>query len=53
MELVLLLATLIQHFVLKMPEHCKLPSGQLSSADITVRPEEYSLLLQRRRDVQD
>ena len=51
MELVLLLATLIQRFVLKVPEGCKVPSGQLTGEAITVRPEDYSLSLQKGREL--
>ena len=51
MELVLLLATLIQRFVLKVPNGCKVPSGQLTGEAITVRPKDYSLSLQKRREL--
>ena len=51
MELVLLLATLIQRFVLRTPEGCKVPSGQLTGDTITVRPDEYSLTMERRGDL--
>ena len=51
MELVLLLSTLIQRFVLSVPEGYKLPSGQLSGNALLVQPEEYKLVLTRRREV--
>ena len=51
MELVLVLSTLIQRFVLSVPEGCKLPSGQLSGNAIVVQPEQYSLVLNRRPEV--
>jgi len=51
MELVLLLATLIQRFVLSVPEGCKLPSGKLTGDAILVQPEQYSLALTRRTQV--
>ena len=50
MELVLLLSTLIQRFVLSVPEGCKLPSGQLSGDALLVQPEQYSLVLHRRTE---
>ena len=49
--MVLLLSTLIQQFVLTVPEGCKLPSGQLSGTSILVQPEQYSLVLRRRTEV--
>jgi len=51
MEMVLLLSTLIQRFVLSVPEGCKLPSGQLSGSAILVKPEQFSLVLNRRTEV--
>ena len=51
MELVLLLATLVQRFVLSVPEGLKLPSGNLSGDAILVQPEQYSLALHRRTGV--
>ena len=51
MELVLLLSTLIQRFVLSVPEGCKLPSGQLSGNAILVQAEQFSLVLNRRTEV--
>ena len=51
MELVLLLASLIQRYVLTTPAGSKVPSGQLSGDTIVVRPGDYSLVLQKRREV--
>ena len=51
MEMVLLLSTLIQRFVLSVPEGCKLPSGQLSGNALLVQPEQYRLVLNRRKEV--
>jgi len=51
MELVLLLATLVQRFVLSVPQGLKLPSGNLSGDAILVQPEQYSLALHRRTGV--
>ena len=51
MEMLLLLSTLIQRFVLSVPEGCKLPSGQLSGDALLVQPEQYSLVLSRRKQV--
>jgi len=50
MEMVLLLASLVQRYVLTMPKGCKVPSGQLSGETIVVRPDEYSLVLQKRTE---
>lgn len=50
MELVLLLASLVQRYVLTTPEGCKVPSGQLGGDTLTVRPDDYSLTLQKRRE---
>ena len=53
MEMVLLLSTLIQRFVLSVPEGCKLPSGQLSGDGLLRQPEQYRLALNRRTEVLD
>jgi cytochrome P450 len=50
MELVLLLASLVQRYVLTAPEGCKVPSGQIGGDTLTVRPDDYSLFLQKRRE---
>ena len=49
--MLLLLLTLIKQFVLSVPEGCKLPSGQLSGNVLLVQPEQYRLVLKRRREV--
>ena len=51
MEMVLLLATLVQRFVLSVPQGFELPSGKLSGDAILVEPEQYSLALHRRTEV--
>ena len=48
MELVLLLSTLIQRFVLSVPHGSKLPSGKLTGDGILVQPEHYTLALRKR-----
>ena len=49
--MVLLLATLVQRFVLSVPQGFELPSGKLSGDAILVEPEQYSLALHRRTEV--
>ena len=67
MEIVLLLLTLVQRFVLSVPQGLicfdrlpmhvsvpqgsKLPSGDLAGDAILVQPEQYSLALLRRTEV--
>ena len=51
MEIVLLLGTLVQRFVLSVPQGFKPPSGNLAGDAILVQPEQYSLALLRRTEL--